>query len=295
MTAFAGKSAMRGEFVDIGGRSLRLVCAGPATARPVVWFEAGAFGQAEDFAVVQSRLAAQGVRSCAYDRAGLGFSEPGPRPRDGAAILADREALIARAGVEGPFVVVAHSFGGLHARLWAASRPGQVVGLVLVDAAQPEGIDQPGARVWVRRFGQFARLASGAAQLGLLKPLALVAGDQVGLPPAEAALKRRAFGGVRHNRWSAEEVVLAEQTARQGSAAGPISPDIPVAVVTAGPRVASDSAWEEARNAPARASRAGSVENVAAASHASILGERHADTVVRATLRVLADAREAGR
>ena len=291
VTAFAGKPSPGGEFVDIGGRHLRLVCAGPESARPVVWFESGAFGQAEDFAVVQSRLVQEGVRSCAYDRAGLGFSDPGPRPRDGAAILADRDALIARAGVTGPFVVVAHSFGGLHARLWTASRPGEVAGLVLIDAAQPEGIEAPGAEVWVRRFGQFARVASGAAALGLLKPVAVFAGDQIGLPPAEAALKKRTFGSARHNRWSAAEVITAFETGRQALDAGPIPPALPVAVITAGPEQAERSAWSDARTAPARNSRAGSVGNVAAASHASILGRQHAEVVVQAVLRVLADAR----
>jgi hypothetical protein len=60
MTAIAGRAAPRGEFVDLGGRNLRLVCQGPETARPVVWFEHGAFGQAEDFAAVQRRLTAPG-------------------------------------------------------------------------------------------------------------------------------------------------------------------------------------------------------------------------------------------
>jgi pimeloyl-ACP methyl ester carboxylesterase len=159
MSALAGYPAHRGALVDIGGRGLRLVCEGPPDARPVVWFEHGAFGQAEDFAVVQARLVAQGVRSCAYDRAGLGLSDPGPEPRDSSAIQADRDALIARAGMTGPFVVVAHSFGGIHARRWIADRPGEVVGLVLVDASEPEAIESPGAQVWVRRFGQFARVA----------------------------------------------------------------------------------------------------------------------------------------
>src|SRR6185503_6844969 len=67
-------SAVRGEFVDIGGRRLRIVRAGPAqSARPTVVLEHGAFGCASDWQVVQDRLAAKGLRSLAYDRAGLGF------------------------------------------------------------------------------------------------------------------------------------------------------------------------------------------------------------------------------
>src|SRR5690349_17975189 len=64
----------RGRLVDIGdGRRMRLVCEGPRTsAGPTVWTESGAFATAADWAEVQAQLARQGVRSCAYDRAGMG-------------------------------------------------------------------------------------------------------------------------------------------------------------------------------------------------------------------------------
>ena len=61
-----------GERIDIGGRGLRVVRAGPTTDGPLVVCEHGAFGCAADWAVVQDRLTAQGLRSLAYDRAGLG-------------------------------------------------------------------------------------------------------------------------------------------------------------------------------------------------------------------------------
>ena len=89
MVAMAGPFKPSGTYVDIGGRKLRLVCAGPPAdpGRPTVWMEAGAFGLAADFAAIQEKLTAKGIRSCAYDRAGLGFSDPGPRPRDSLAIV----------------------------------------------------------------------------------------------------------------------------------------------------------------------------------------------------------------
>src|SRR5690349_11738547 len=98
----------RGEFVDIGARRLRVVRAGPAAAEPLILLECGAFGCAADWAVVQERLAAQGLRSLAYDRAGLGYSDAGPIPRDGAAVVADLEALLAAQGETGPMVLVGH-------------------------------------------------------------------------------------------------------------------------------------------------------------------------------------------
>jgi hypothetical protein len=115
----------------------------------------------------------------------------------------------------------------------------------------------------------------------------------VGLPPAEARLKKRAFGAAGHNRGSAAEVVRAAESARQAAGAGRLSPDLPVAVVAAGPL--GEGAWDRAKAEPGRTSRSGSIEAVAGASHASVLGEAHADVVARAVLRVLAaSSSEAG-
>jgi pimeloyl-ACP methyl ester carboxylesterase len=78
---------------------------------------------------------------CAYDRAGLGTSDVSPVPRTSEGIVEELEALLDRARVLGPYVLVGHSFGGLNMRLFAARHPEGVLGLVLVDAT-PE--DFPG-------------------------------------------------------------------------------------------------------------------------------------------------------
>src|ERR1700729_529087 len=93
-TTHPPKPAPRGEMVDVGGRRLRMVRAGGKSERPTVVLEHGAFGCASDWAVVQEKLAAKGLSSLAYDRAGLGHSDPGPKPRDGKAIVSDLAALL---------------------------------------------------------------------------------------------------------------------------------------------------------------------------------------------------------
>src|SRR6201996_4076490 len=114
MIAAAGPLPHRGEMIDVGGRRMRIVCMGPQdTRQPVIILEAGAFGFAADFGTVQDQLTAKGLRNCAYDRAGMGYSDPSPEPRDGLAIAKDLEKLLAAAHVPGPYVMVGHSMGGL--------------------------------------------------------------------------------------------------------------------------------------------------------------------------------------
>ncbi len=73
------------------------------------------------------------ARTFAYSRAGYGKSEASPDPRDAAQIVADLRGLLAARGVEPPYVLVGHSFGGAYMELFAKSHPEEVAGLVLVD------------------------------------------------------------------------------------------------------------------------------------------------------------------
>jgi pimeloyl-ACP methyl ester carboxylesterase len=274
---------IRGAMVDIGGRRLHAITETPAVSRSPahVILEAGAFGLSADWAVVQDRLAAAGFQSTAYDRAGLGVSDPGPSPRDSAAIASDLEALTDTAGLTGPLILVGHSMAGLHARLFAVRNPGRVKGLVLVDATTPEAAAHPVAATFINRFGTISGWAAAGAGAGLFKPLMGTGlGDTIGLPPAASLEKRRAFASGPHNRWSAEEARAWPADAAQVADAGPLSPDIPVAVITAGP-VKGREAWKAFQAAPARAAKRNYVENVPRAGHATLLGPRHADAIVR--------------
>ena len=136
------------------GRRLNLRCAGRGA--PTVLLEAGWGATSQAWEKVQPALA-RTTRVCSYDRAGYGFSDPGPAPRDGAAIVRDLDQLLAKDGEDGPYVFVGHSAGGLYGRLFAARHPKDVVGLVLVDptieqrAPQPAGDGLDGIRRRVQR------------------------------------------------------------------------------------------------------------------------------------------------
>lgn len=278
--------AFRGELIDVGGRRLHAVWAGPVTSkRPTIVLEHGAFGCAADWAVVQERLAAKGLRSVAYDRAGLGHSDPGPTPRDGRAIVLDLAALLNKLEQAGPIVLVGHSMGGLMVRLFALTHPRLVLGVVLVDAVTPEVMDSKIGSKAVLAFGQAMRWVSHGARYGMMRPVAVLAGDRIGLSPAASAEKRRIYGSGAHAYWSSEEVAQWPTTSDQARD-GELPANMPVAVITAGAE-RTLTALKQTQSIPAIASRHGYIEHVTGAGHASLLGRRFADPIVRGVEHVL--------
>ena len=116
--------------IDIGTHSLHIRCTG--NGRPTVVIDTGHGDVAEKWHGIQDQLA-QGNRVCTYDRAGYGQSEPGPKPRHSRRSARELKTLLEKAGVEGPYVLVGHSLGGLNLQLFASHYPDVVAGIVLVD------------------------------------------------------------------------------------------------------------------------------------------------------------------
>ncbi len=284
MAKVSGAPEPRGERIPIDGRTMHVVRAGPRGGELTVLLEAGSFGFSADWAVVQDQLAARGIASIAYDRAGMAHSDPGPSPRDGLAIVSDLERLLAALGEAGPFVVAGHSMAGLHIHLFAARNPDKVAGLVFVDAITPALAADPAAKRVAAYYVLFSRAAAWAASRGLLNPLSRWA-DQIGLTPEAARHKRWAFADPAHNRAAADEVIEWETSVSQAAAAGALNPRWPVAVVLAGP-VPAPRRQETVRTEPARRSPHGHRERVLGANHASLLGRRHGEAVARAIVHV---------
>src|SRR3954451_15791966 len=120
-----------GQLVDVGGFRLHIDCVG--TGSPTVVLDAGLGGSSLDWSLVQSELG-RSTRVCAYDRAGMGWSDPGPQPRTPGQIARELHTLLTNAGIAGPYVLVGHSLAGKNVRLFALQHPDQVAGMVLVDA-----------------------------------------------------------------------------------------------------------------------------------------------------------------
>jgi pimeloyl-ACP methyl ester carboxylesterase len=124
--------------VDIGGRTLHLVCVGPTdTGRPTVIFENGLGGDFRSWGDVLGELKATD-RGCSYDRAGVGMSPPADAPRTTRDQVADLRSALAQAGIAPPYVLVGYSLGGWNTMVFAADHPDEVAGAVLVDARPPE-------------------------------------------------------------------------------------------------------------------------------------------------------------
>ncbi len=124
-----------GQRVDIGSIKLHIYCEGEG--QPTVILESGLGGFSLDWSSVQQSLAGQ-VRVCAWDRAGYGWSDPGPSPRATDQIVEELEALLEIAQIPGPYVLVGHSFGGFTVQYFAKRNPGKVAGLVLIESSHPE-------------------------------------------------------------------------------------------------------------------------------------------------------------
>lgn len=126
-----------GTFVEVNGVRMHLYCTGKGS--PTVVLDSGLSNTWLDWYKVQPEVA-KFTRVCAYDRAGVGWSDPSPGPRTSRVIAEELHTLLRNAGVAPPFVLAGHSIGGLHVRMYASLYRAEVAGLVLVDACHP---DQP--------------------------------------------------------------------------------------------------------------------------------------------------------
>jgi pimeloyl-ACP methyl ester carboxylesterase len=131
----ANQYSAPGQLVDVGGYKMHINCVGRGS--PTVILEAGTGDFSLIWAYIQPEVA-KDTRVCSYDRAGFGWSEASPHPRTGKNMVAELHTLLVKANIQGPFVLVGHSLGGLLARVYAHNYPDEVVGLVLVDSAHEE-------------------------------------------------------------------------------------------------------------------------------------------------------------
>ncbi len=157
-----------GRMVDIGGVRLHLSSAGPSG--PVIILDSGIGASSLSWGLVMPELA-RFARVHAYDRAGLGWSERARRPRLASLLAEELHMLLDRAGISGPYILVAHSFGGYVERLFANNYPGEVAAMVLVDSPDTsEWIHPTPERIKRLRGGAFfCLLGAWLARAGVVR------------------------------------------------------------------------------------------------------------------------------
>lgn len=194
-----------GQLVDIGGYRLHLWCTGDGA--PAVILDTGLGGSSADWGFVQPDVA-RFTRVCSYDRAGMGYSDPGPSPRTARRIAAELAELLARSGITGPVVLVGASIAGFDVRVFASDHPERTAGLVLVDASHEDQAHE------VPRMARFVPLLS---TIGVLRLFGVSFGQRIeSLAPSvrqfaqatsfRAAGYQAAADEIIHIRESAEEV-----------------------------------------------------------------------------------------
>lgn len=123
-----------GTIYKVNGHAMRIDCTGSGS--PTIVLDAGLGNDGLVWGGVQPVLA-KTTRVCSYDRAGYGWSDAAPAPRDADHIAMDLHGLLGAARIESPVVLMGHSIAGIYIRDYATHYPGEVAGLIFVDGSTP--------------------------------------------------------------------------------------------------------------------------------------------------------------
>ena len=160
-----------GDLVDMGGHKLHIYCLG--TGSPTVVLEAGLGDNWLTWSLVQEQIAGF-TRVCAYDRAGLGWSDSAPGPLPSPQVAESLHTLLNNAGIQSPYVLVGHSVGGIYVRSFAHKYPEEVVGIVLVDSSHENQLLRFPAEIAQLELENITGLTRSLALCRYLAPLGVV-------------------------------------------------------------------------------------------------------------------------
>lgn len=200
---------MPGQLIGVGGYRMHIYCSGQGS--PPVILDSGQGDSYISWRKVQPEIA-KFVSVCSYDRAGLGYSEPSPRPRTSRVFAEELHELLNAAGVAPPYILVGHSFGGFNVRLFASRYRSETAGMVLVDSGHP---DQP------KRMPQQLRMNAELVRQGKLLQFT----EPIGIPRllgdcGDSAAIRAAECTFNDMRESTTELEMTGESASEVGAAG---------------------------------------------------------------------------
>jgi pimeloyl-ACP methyl ester carboxylesterase len=277
-----------GRLIDVGGYSLHIQCVG--TGSPTVVLDAGLGGTSLDWSLVQTQ-SGQMTRVCAYDRAGMGWSESGPTPRTPAQIAGELHTLLGNAGIAGPYILVGHSLAGKNVRMFALQHPDEVTGMVLVDA-RSEYVDEHTSPAEVQAFQQAVAVEGNLYRLARRLGLARLFGASLEGAEAmtdETRLQMALFASGERGLDATFAEALDRATDDSQLQAAPSLGDLPLIVLAAGESMEQIPYWPEAQRQQAALSTNGHLIVVEGSGHA-IHAEQPA-LVVDALQQVVDEAR----
>ena len=271
-----------GELVVVGERQMHLLCQGQGS--PAVILESGMPGTSLGWVSVIDDIASF-ARVCAYDRAGYGWSEAGPKPRTVNHITGELRELLRTAGVDPPYVLAGHSFGGLIVQHYASRFPDEVAGMVLVDSSHPN---------LARRSGRLDRRGRVAFRLKLLAPLGIArliidvpSGNPESRPSSMRAMEKELLATTRSFWAMASEMEGLRESLNQAAENRPRLGRKPLVVLTQGQR--RMEFWHAMQEELAKLSESSEWQVVNGAGH--FIHQDEPDIVVNAVRRVVESAR----
>jgi pimeloyl-ACP methyl ester carboxylesterase len=232
-----------GHLVDIGGYRLHLWCTGDGA--PAVILDTGLGGSSADWGFVQPDVA-RFTRVCSYDRAGMGYSDPGPSPRTARRIASELAELLVRSGIGGPVVLVGASIAGFDVRLFASDHPERAAGLVLVDASHEDQAHE---------VPQMARFVPLLSTIGALRLFGISFGQRIeSLAPSVRQFARATSFRAAGYQAAADEIIhIRESASEVRSSRRRLT--IPVLVITGGR--GADENWRQLQRDQASLSERG--------------------------------------
>jgi pimeloyl-ACP methyl ester carboxylesterase len=272
-----------GSIVTVDGRDMHILCSGEGN--PTVILDAGAVAL---WAWIQPTVA-QSTHVCAYDRAGYGWSEPGAEPRDAAHLATELHALLDAAGVEPPYVMVGHSFGGIYARVYRGQYPDEVVGMVLVDATHPDTWERQGQSIETLRA--MADVSAVLSRVGLMRLYA--AGQRFDLPEPDSAALLANMASSQYWDTQRADTAAMSMSLEQGRATGDLG-DLPLAVLAAVdyPEGTGRNTELALQNELAALSSNSIYQEIAGARHITLVTDaQYASFVAEAVIQVVESAR----
>ncbi|MBI1277581.1 MAG: alpha/beta fold hydrolase [Anaerolineaceae bacterium] len=282
-----------GKLVDIGGRRLHLNLMGESMDGPTVILEAGMASYSANWVWVQQELAKE-TQVIAYDRAGLGWSDPGTLPLDAAKSASELHTALRNAGCHAPYVLAGHSYGGLVVRMFADLYPDEVAGLVLVDGSHPDQWMSIPASRGGQTVERINRATAFLARFGVIRLFRLEKSYIEGLPLRQSAEMRAYLAQPEPWIVGADGLVAWRDISReQVNHARPLG-NLPLMVISVTEQAVYADELTALQNELPNLSDSSQHITVEGATHYTLVSEKkYADIVSNAILKVVAETHQA--